>query len=191
MHVPQNVVKEMLINIKDPNLRAVYGGIINGTVVSQVSCTSEDIIEERELPVVDNDGKPVTYKIGSKRGQPKMELQQVVVKYGCKGRVIALIDDKGAVTETEPVADPTGNQTYCSGLEGSRQRFDGQMGFRCYCGNNSILCEEEKGVITPARPTANDLQKIANRLSKRQDNIYIPNEGKTEIDGFIITELGA
>lgn len=109
----------------------------------------------------------------------------------CKGRVIAYIDDSGKVDETNPVIDKKGKYgLYKSGLEGSRQRLDGQMGFRCYCGNSSILCEEEKGIITPARPSQEDLQSIANRLSKRKNKLmYMPNNGKKEIDGFVIEEV--
>lgn len=116
----------------------------------------------------------------------------------CKGRVIATIDDNGKVDETEPVLNktlakkgaPSVMGLYSSGLEGSRVRLDGQMGFRCYCGNNSILCEEEKGIITPARPSGEDLQKIANRL-RRRTITYTPKNGKTEIDGFVIEEVKA
>lgn len=108
----------------------------------------------------------------------------------CKGRVIAFIDESGKVDEAEPRIDPKGKYgLYNSGLEGSRPRLDGFMGFRCYCGNNSVLCEEEKGVITPARPSQADLEKIAERLSHRKANIYLPKNGKTNIDGFIIEEV--
>ena len=108
----------------------------------------------------------------------------------CKGRVIATVDSKGAVEETPPVVDPEGkNGIYSSGLEGSRQRFDGQIGFRCYCGNNSILCEEEKGVITPARPSMEDLEKIAERLERRKPNLYPVNKGKQNVDGFVIKDV--
>ncbi|MFA5937323.1 MAG: hypothetical protein WC822_05635, partial [Candidatus Paceibacterota bacterium] len=90
----------------------------------------------------------------------------------------------------EPRIDAKGKYgLYNSGLEGSRQRLDGQWGFRCYCGNNSVLCEEEKGVITPARPSQADLQKIAERLSHRKTNTYLPKNGKTNIDGFVIEEV--
>lgn len=108
----------------------------------------------------------------------------------CKGRVIAFVDESGKVDEAEPRIDPKGAYgLYNSGLEGSRQRLDGQWGFRCYCGNNSVLCEEEKGIITPARPSQADLEKIAQRLSRRKTNIYLPKNGKTNIDGFVIEEV--
>lgn len=108
----------------------------------------------------------------------------------CNGRVIAFINNDGKVDEAEPLIDPKGRYgLYTSGLEGSRQRLDGQMGFRCYCGNNSVLCEEEKGIITPARPSQEDVMEIATRLSQRKANIYLPKNGKTNIDGFVIEEV--
>lgn len=150
MHTKQNVINDMLGNIKDPKARNLYGAIVAGEVYAQVKCLSKT----------------------------------------CKGRVIAFIDRNGRVDETEPVVDPKGKYgLYKSGLEGSRQRLDGQMGFRCYCGNSSILCKEETGIITPARPTQEAVAKVAERLSKRTGNEYLPKNGETEIDGFIIEEI--
>lgn len=190
MQIQQNVVKDMLKNIKDPKLRGVYGSIISGKTVAQVRCMSEDITAEQEVPVLDKDGNPELYKRGDKKGEPKTELKTVVTRKGCKGRVIAYIDETGKVDEAEPELSPEGAYgRYSSGLEGSRQRFDGQVGFRCYCGNNSVLCEEEKGVITPARPSQADLEKIAKRLVRRNGNEYLPKNGKTNIDGFVIEEV--
>lgn len=151
MHTQQDVINDMLGNIKDPGLRGVYGAILSGKIVAQVRCMSDR----------------------------------------CKGRVIAHIDEQGAVTETPPVLDPKGKYgLYKSGFEGVRERLDGQLGFRCYCGNSSVLCEEEQGIITPARPTQEDLNKIAERLSRRKViNPYLPKDGKTNIDGFVIEEI--
>lgn len=110
----------------------------------------------------------------------------------CKGRVIATLDAAGAVTETKPVIDPKGKYgLYTSGLEGSRQRFDGALGFRCYCGNNSILCEEEKGVLNPLMPvppSEDDLLTIATRLSKRTQKLPLVGP-VVNIDGFKIEEV--
>lgn len=156
MQVAQNVITDMLKNIKDPKLRGVYGNIISGKISGLVRCNSDN----------------------------------------CQGRIIAHITEDGRVEETPPVANkkPRKGATiaqalYSSGLEGSRQRFDGQYGFRCYCGNNSILCTEEQGIITPARPSEQDLITIAERLQKRQGNPYIAKNGKTEIDGFTVEEV--
>lgn len=108
----------------------------------------------------------------------------------CKGRVIAIIYDNNNIEELPPVIDrKSKNGIYSSGLEGSRIRLDGQLGFRCYCGNSSILCQEEQGVITPARPTDADITKIANRLSRRTGNEYKPRGGKIKIDSFVIEDV--
>lgn len=108
----------------------------------------------------------------------------------CDGRVIAHIGIGGEVTETTPEVAPEGAYgLYSSGLEGSRQRLDGQWGFRCYCGNSSILCKEEQDIITPALPSQEDLITIAERLLKRNPNIYLPRNGRTNIDGFVIEEI--
>jgi hypothetical protein len=72
---------------------------------------------------------------------------------------------------------------YESGLEGSRQRLDGHLGFRCYCGNSSILADEEKGLISVSPPTKEALYEVAERLSKR-DNVVLPDLGSVTIDGF-------
>lgn len=191
MKAQQNVVKDMLKNIGDPKLRQFYGSIIAGTITAEVRCMSEDVYEDVPMPVLDKEGNPTFYKSGEKEGQPKTKKQSMLVREGCKGRVIATIDDQGRVDETEPLPNDNAffRGVYKSGLEGSRLRLDGQRGFRCYCGNNSILCEEEQGVITPSRPSRADIEKIAERLSKRNGNIYLPKNGKTEIDGFVIEEI--
>lgn len=108
----------------------------------------------------------------------------------CKGRVIAHIRGDGIVTETPPVIDKSGKfGLYSSGLEGSRVRLDGVLGFRCYCGNNSVLCKEEDGVITPAMPTREQVQNILVKINNRKGVQYIAKNGKMDIDGFTIEEL--
>ena len=156
MQVAQNVITDMLKNIKDPKLRGVYGNIISGKITGLVRCNSDN----------------------------------------CQGRIIAHITEDGRVDETPPLPQKKlkkgatiAQRVYSSGLEGSRQRFDGQWGFRCYCGNNSILCAEEQGIITPARPSEEDLQKIATRLSRRKGNPYEIKNGKCAVDGFTIEEV--
>jgi len=109
----------------------------------------------------------------------------------CKGRIIAYIGKNGKVTEAEPIAGEDGpNGIYTSGLEGSRIRLDGTLGFRCYCGQNSILLEEEQGVITNRLPSESDLNTIALRLSKRT-NIIIPEHVKAKKEGFAVVEVRA
>lgn len=193
MHVRQNVVHDMLSKISNPQMREIYGGILAGEITGEVRCMSEDQYTDIEVEALDDNGEKVYYKSGKRKGEVKTEKKRVLYQEGCKGRAIAHITANGAVIELEPVAnDNEYNPTvYKSGLEGSRERLDGQMGFRCYCGNSSILCEEEQGIITPAVPTQSDLQKIADRLGKRKPNLYLPKNGKTKIDGFEIVEVKA
>lgn len=107
----------------------------------------------------------------------------------CAGRVIANVSADGRVTEVAPLEDADGAYgRYSSGLEGSRMRLDGTLGFRCYCGNNSILLEEEKGVITASPPSEQDLNTIALRLSKRT-NIIVPNHIKAQKEGFMVEDV--
>ena len=104
----------------------------------------------------------------------------------CNGTVIATIDKLNVVSETAPIEK---DGVYISGLEGSRKRFDGQIGFRCYCGNESILCDEERSIITPARPTKDDLTLIANRLSGRKGDPYQKINGTIVVDMFAIEDV--
>lgn len=185
-----NLVNDMLRNLPDPKLREQYGRLLSGEIVKQVKCLSEDIYEDREVPVLDDNGDPVIYQKGKNKGLPKTEVKNLLVRAGCKGRVIAVISKNGKVTETEPVASEDGpNGIYSSGLEGSRIRLDGTLGFRCYCGQNSILLEEEQGVITNRLPSEADLNTIALRLSKRT-NIIIPEHVKAQKEGFAVEDVG-
>jgi hypothetical protein len=105
----------------------------------------------------------------------------------CTGRVIATIDKLGVVNETKPFINKKG--IIKSGLEGSRRRFDGQMGFRCFCSNESILSKEERGIINSVQPDKDDLEAIAVRLSGRTGNEY-PIFGLVQrVDGFEIEDL--
>lgn len=78
-----------------------------------------------------------------------------------------------------------------------RRRSDNEHGFKCgKCGNDSIMCDEEKGVLrtstTPNHPsltpTTIDLKKIATNLSRREFS-YDEKDGKKEVDGFVIERI--
>lgn len=186
-----NLVKDMLRNIPDPKMREQYGRLLSGEIAQEVHCLSDDVYEDREVPVLDDKGEPVLYKTGKSKGQPKTEVKSVLVRAGCKGRTIAYIGKNGKVTEAEPVSSEDGpNGIYSSGLEGSRIRLDGTLGFRCYCGQNSILLEEEQGIITNRLPSESDLNTIALRLSKRT-NIIIPAHIKAQKEGFEVVDVRA
>ena len=186
-----NLVKDMLRNIPDPKMREQYGRLLSGEIAQEVHCLSDDIYEDREVPVLDDNGEPVLYKTGKNKGDPRTEVKSVLIRKGCKGRVIAYIGRNGKVTEAGPIAGSDGpNGIYISGLEGSRIRLDGTLGFRCYCGQNSILLEEEQGIITNRLPSESDLNTIALRLSKRT-NIIIPAHIKAQKEGFEVVDVRA
>lgn len=184
-----NLIRDMLKNITDPKLREQYGRLLSGDVVKVVKCLSDDIYEMQDVPILNKKGEPKLYTTGKKKGQPKTERKNVLVRKGCKGRIIANISSSGKVTETTPVEDVNGRYgKYSSGLEGHRVRLDGTLGFRCYCGNNSILLEEEKGIITAVPPSEQDLQTIALRLSKRT-NIILPAHVRDQKEGFAVEDI--
>ena len=107
----------------------------------------------------------------------------------CKGKVIAHIYADGRVVETDLVIDKKGKYgLYSSGLEGSRQRLDGNWGFRCYCGNNSILAEAEQGQIGRGAPSKENIETIAQRLSKKPTKVAIKGD-KIAVDGFTVEKV--
>jgi hypothetical protein len=67
-----------------------------------------------------------------------------------------------------------------------RDRFDGRKGFRCECGNSSIVTKEEADIVKPGWfPNRADLNTIAVRLEKRKKKLPELVFGKsTEYDGF-------
>lgn len=47
----------------------------------------------------------------------------------------------------------------------ARQRLDGNWGWQCLCGNNSIMTSQERrNISNPARPTAQELDKILKNI---------------------------
>lgn len=107
----------------------------------------------------------------------------------CKGRVIgrkmALDNNRYSWVDDDLVGE---DGRPVSGLASSRQRFDGKEGFRCWCGNDSILAKAEKGIIGGNPPTAEDLQKIATRLGPDLMTQPVQN-GKVKVDGFTVEEI--
>lgn len=104
----------------------------------------------------------------------------------------------GFVTRTNKIIDAcTSNKKGqpIAGIETSRDRFDGRKGFRCYCGNWSIQCEEEYGVlktsVLPTPPTQEDLLKIADNLKKSGKQQLHFVDGWAEYDGFGLEEVSA
>lgn len=112
-----------------------------------------------------------------------------------KGVLIGYIDLKGRAVD-EPIARD--DDTVVSGIETSRDRFDGRKGFKCYCGNDSVRAPEEQRVIgdykkTPVfsrPPTRDELSGIFNEIQKSGKTPgYEFINGSMEYDGFKLEEI--
>lgn len=178
--VQDEAIKKLFETVQDPKQRQVLAGILNGKLVAEVYCDSEDIYEDREVPVLDEENQTVLYKSGKNKGQPKTTTEKVLVRPGTNGRLIARIWDDGRVEE---VADENG----FIWLRSSRKRFDGNYGFECWCGQDSRIAEAEVGVLTfdGRAPTREGIQTIADNLKKNPAN-YPIIEGEQHVDGFRI-----
>lgn len=86
-------------------------------------------------------------------------------------------------------------ETKESGVARNRKRLDGQWGFKCKCGNDSILAKEEVGNIPmwtkdekPLRdaPNTEEMLTIANAIGQRKGNPYEERNGVKNVDGFEI-----
>lgn len=108
-----------------------------------------------------------------------------------KGVLIGYIDRNGRCVD-EPTTREDG--TIISGIETSRDRFDGRKGFRCYCGNWSIQAPEEQPTLskykTPVPPSHSDLTEISAAIQKSGKKTgYNFINGAMEYDGFKIEEI--
>ena len=108
-----------------------------------------------------------------------------------KGALIGYIDRNGRCVD-EPVTREDGK--IISGIETSRDRFDGRKGFRCYCGNWSIQSPEEQPTLgkyrMPMPPSREDLSTIATAIQKSGKKPgYEFINGTMEYDGFKIEEI--
>lgn len=99
----------------------------------------------------------------------------------CKGRLIGLINQDGAVSA---VANDKGEAF----LRSSRHRLDGFMGFECWCGNDSRLAKQEKGHIGAVAPSKTALEKVWSNVQHKPSE-YPTVDGKQNIDGFEIRSL--
>lgn len=100
----------------------------------------------------------------------------------CNGRLIAHIYSDGKIR----MAASEGK----AWLRAIRYRLDGSLGFECWCGNDSRLCEAEKGVtgIEQNTVTKEDIEEVWDNLQKKPAN-YPISKGKQVIDGFEIREI--
>lgn len=100
----------------------------------------------------------------------------------CNGRVVAQIYSNGKIQPT--IIDGV------MWLFAYRHRLDGNLGFQCACGNDSRLCEAEKGVsgIENNNVQKEDIAQVHENLEKKRGD-YPVVEGKQYIDNFIVEEL--
>ena len=101
----------------------------------------------------------------------------------CKGRIIAQIYENGSII---PVVNNKGMMF----LLATRERLDGHLGFQCRCGNDSRLCEAEKGIsgIENNAIQKSDIEEVWERLQKKPVNY--PIKGKKQIvDKFLIEKI--
>lgn len=112
-----------------------------------------------------------------------------VVKYircnseECQGRIIGHIYLNGNIV---PITNEKGEMF----MRAFRHRLDGALGFECWCGNDSRLCDAEKGVhgIEHNAVTKADLQQVWNNLQKKSVK-YEEVDGKLDIDNFVIETI--
>jgi hypothetical protein len=103
------------------------------------------------------------------------------------GLLIGYIRKDGRTVEEETLDERKTSPTHglkIAGLITSRDRFDGRKGFRCECGNSSILAEQEQGIIGQGQPTQADLYQVAENL-QRKPTLEVPFiNGAREYEGF-------
>ena len=78
----------------------------------------------------------------------------------CGGRVIArkTVNNVWVDDFLEEDGEPV------SGLQSSRERLDGATGFKCWCGQDTLVASTEEGIITANVPSKEDLLKIAQNI---------------------------
>lgn len=190
MNVANKTVEDMLKAV-DPQSRKVMANILTGKIVSKIYCLSEDVFEDKEVPLIKG-GVPIYYKTGKKAGQQQTTKMKVMTREGCKGRHIGDLYEHGvdsqgnAVYRAEAVKADDG-QFY---LRSTRMRMDGVMGCECWCGQDSRIALQEAGDITfnGQPPTKEGIMNIFNRIQKNPTIMKIKN-GKSVVDGFAFEEI--
>lgn len=72
------------------------------------------------------------------------------------------------------------------GILSSRLRIDGNWGFQCLCGNNSLLCPAEQGIVKGARPSSSDMKQIHERMKTKSQALVSRIGSTVTIDLFKI-----
>ena len=94
------------------------------------------------------------------------DFKTLVINCGnCKAqRKIRLISTAAGETIDWLESDDNANHPIVS----ARKRLDGQWGFQCTCGNNDLLTDQEKRIITnPAQPDIKEIDMVVKNLESQ------------------------
>lgn len=183
MQVSDEHINAMLQNLP-PDQAAQFASIIKGDVEYEVICNTEDVYEEFDVPTLDDELNEVVYKSGKRKGEVKTHKEKGLVKEGTNGRVIAHIMSDGNVVALK---DENGFMW----LRASRRRTDGELGFECWCGQDTRIAPNEDGIIKAdgSQPTRDDLMQLAHNLEQNPPK-YATINGERDVDGFILRKVG-
>jgi hypothetical protein len=183
MQVSDQHINQMLQNLP-PEQAAQFASIIRGEVEYEVICNTQDVVEEIDVTTLDADGNEQTYKTGKRAGELKVHKEKRIVQAGTNGRVIAHIMTDGQVI---PVRDENGFMW----LRASRRRTDGELGFECWCGQDSRIAPNEDGIIKAdgSQPSREDLLQLATNLEQNPPK-YATINGERNVDEFILRKVG-
>lgn len=183
MQVSDEHINAMLNNLP-PDQAAQFASIIKGDVEYEVICNSTDKFEDVEVPTLDDNDEPVIFKTGKRKGEVKTHKESQLVQEGTNGRVIAHIMTDGQVIAVKDEND-------FMWLRASRRRTDGELGFECWCGQDTRIAPNEDGIIKAdgSQPSKEDLLQIASNLEQNPPK-YSTINGERNVDGFILRKVG-
>lgn len=111
---------------------------------------------------------------------------------GCNGTVIAYLYADGLDERRQPKyrVEPVVLQDGTMRLRSSRKRLDGQTGFQCWCGNDSLIARQEAGSIQrDGLPPSRDGLEVIYSALQRDPATYPEINGAKEVDGFTIERV--
>jgi len=183
MQVSDEHINQMLNNLP-PDQAAQFASIIKGDVEYEVICNSTDTFEEVDVPTLDENNEPIVFKTGKRKGEVKTHKESQLVQEGTNGRVIAQIMSDGQVIALK---DENGFMW----LRASRRRTDGELGFECWCGQDTRIAPNEDGIIKAdgSQPSREDLMQLATNLEQNPPK-YATINGERNVDGFILRKVG-
>lgn len=176
MQISNEQLHALLSNIPDPKMRKELSDIATGKITHEILCLSEDVFTNTDEPVLNKEGEPLL----DKEGNPKTKSVKTLTREGCKGRLIAKVYNTGKIVMTSSDGK--------AWLRSSRDRFDGNKGFQCWCGQDSLLAKQEMGHIGEAAPSNEDLGAIWQKITKDPSSYPVIN-GEKIVDGFMIKEI--